>query len=575
MVPVVRGRRAQPARAGRARRGVRRARGALRLAVRADRASAPGTSARVASDLQRELIVEEAVAERATSRCWRPRPSGPGFARAAERFVDRARALDGRAAALHRALRDWAATGPRRRYARRGGGGLPPLPRGPGRRRPRRLRPVRLARARALGASPERWGATPVFVYGFDDFTPLELEALEALADRAGADVTVSLPYEPGREAFRAIADAARGAGGDGRRGHAPRGRVRPLRAGDSRDALHAPGARPVRDRGRRGRARRRGAAALGRRRARRGRAVRRGGARAAAQGTAAGRHRGRVPRARALRLAGRAGVRRLRHPVLDRPLACRSRTPALGPRAARAAALRRAATARADDLLAYLRTPGPAATSPSCADRLEAEVRREGVADGDAARASCGRERPLAARRDRPTRRAPRAPTLLERAARRASRRLFAGPYRRRAHVLRAPSWTTPAPSAPPDDGARRAERGGDGRPRRRARRRARARHAGRAAGARGGEPAARPRAGGRARRRPRAPLRGGVRVRPAGGRVPAPRGARAVPPRRRPRASSRRASGLRAAAARGPARPRALPVLRLRLARRARCWC
>ena len=27
----------------------------------------------------------------------------------------------------------------------------------------------------ALGGEPERWGATPVFVYGFDDFTPLEL----------------------------------------------------------------------------------------------------------------------------------------------------------------------------------------------------------------------------------------------------------------------------------------------------------------------------------------------------------------------------------------------------------------
>ena len=68
-----------------------------------------------------------------------------------------------------------------------------------------------------------------------------------------------------------------------------------------------------------------------------------------------------------------------------------------------------------------------------------------------------------------------------------------------------------------------------------------------------------------------PRAALPGRVRVRPAGRRVPGPPAARAVPVRRGPaRADGRR--GPAAAAARGRARPRALPVLRGRLAPRGR---
>src|SRR5829696_313788 len=59
--------------------------------------------------------------------------------------------------------------------------------------------------AGALRHNPERWGGTPVFVYGFDDFTELELDAIESLADKADAEVTVSLPYERGRVAFKAL----------------------------------------------------------------------------------------------------------------------------------------------------------------------------------------------------------------------------------------------------------------------------------------------------------------------------------------------------------------------------------
>jgi hypothetical protein len=60
----------------------------------------------------------------------------------------------------------------------------------------------------ALRAEPGRWGSTPVYLYGFDDLTPLERDAVETLARVAGAEVTVSLTYEPGRAAFVGRAEA-------------------------------------------------------------------------------------------------------------------------------------------------------------------------------------------------------------------------------------------------------------------------------------------------------------------------------------------------------------------------------
>ncbi|HUB77020.1 MAG TPA: PD-(D/E)XK nuclease family protein [Solirubrobacteraceae bacterium] len=58
----------------------------------------------------------------------------------------------------------------------------------------------------ALRADPRRWGRTPAFFYGFDDLTALERDAIETLARIAGAEVTVSLTYEPGRAALAARA---------------------------------------------------------------------------------------------------------------------------------------------------------------------------------------------------------------------------------------------------------------------------------------------------------------------------------------------------------------------------------
>jgi len=54
----------------------------------------------------------------------------------------------------------------------------------------------------ALRERPALWGRTPVLFYGFDDLTPLQLDAIETIGGIVDADVTVSLAYEPGRAAF-------------------------------------------------------------------------------------------------------------------------------------------------------------------------------------------------------------------------------------------------------------------------------------------------------------------------------------------------------------------------------------
>ncbi len=60
----------------------------------------------------------------------------------------------------------------------------------------------------ALRRKPVLWGSTPVLLYGFDDLTELQLDAIETLGAVVGARVTVSLAYEPGRVAFAGRAAA-------------------------------------------------------------------------------------------------------------------------------------------------------------------------------------------------------------------------------------------------------------------------------------------------------------------------------------------------------------------------------
>jgi hypothetical protein len=65
-----------------------------------------------------------------------------------------------------------------------------------------------LARAAldALREQPARWERRPVLLYGFDDLSRVQLDAVETLALRAEAEVVVSLPYEPGRAALAGCA---------------------------------------------------------------------------------------------------------------------------------------------------------------------------------------------------------------------------------------------------------------------------------------------------------------------------------------------------------------------------------
>ena len=410
-------------------------------------AARAGVRGRSASRLQRELIVAEAV-RGAPLDALAESAQRPGFVRATTRFVAEVeRSLAERSAAgpamveparLTQALRAWAGDGPRRRYVdevaeiyrryreRLDGAGLVD---------------DELLAWRAICAlreRPDSWGATPVFVYGFDDFTPLELAALTALADRAGVDVTVSLPHEPGREAFRATARTHALL----RERSAEQVELPALSdhyADGSRAALHAL---------------ERGLFEDGSPPAAPGDALRvhlAGGRRAEVElcaaevlallrdGTAPGDVAVvlRDPRPYASTIEQVFGAYGIPYSI-DRRLPLRHTGVGRG-----LLALLRCATGdgSADDLLAYLRTPGRL-REPIYADRLEVAVRRDGAATAARARelwdgateigpfplAEIDR---LAAVRDDPA-------ALLDELGKHAGR-LFSGPYRRAAHVLDA----------------------------------------------------------------------------------------------------------------------------------------
>jgi ATP-dependent helicase/DNAse subunit B len=284
----------------------------------------------------------------------------------------------------------------------------------------------------ALRAAPHRWGSEPVFFYGFDDLTVLERDAVETLARVVGAEVTVSLTYEPGREALVARAESME--------------ELRPLAERvvelPAQDEHYAPASREVLHH-------------LERflfaatpshppRRLDPGDAVtllEAGGERAEAELVAeqvlellrAG-----VPaaeivvmyrsRARAAPLLGHVFAQYgiplatghaplLAHTALGRGLLGAARCALLGEREARPA-----------DLLAYLRTPGRL-QAPEIADGLDADVRREGMRTATQARERLGWDLPeldeLAQAADP------------ARALCRMARRLFAAPHRGTAPAL------------------------------------------------------------------------------------------------------------------------------------------
>jgi ATP-dependent helicase/DNAse subunit B len=53
-----------------------------------------------------------------------------------------------------------------------------------------------------LRRKPASWGSVPVLLYGFDDFTELQIDTILTLGGVVGAPVMVSLAYEPGRVVF-------------------------------------------------------------------------------------------------------------------------------------------------------------------------------------------------------------------------------------------------------------------------------------------------------------------------------------------------------------------------------------
>lgn len=57
-----------------------------------------------------------------------------------------------------------------------------------------------------LRERPDRWPRTAIYLYGFDDFTAIEMDTIETFVRQVGVQVTVSLTYEPGRPALAARA---------------------------------------------------------------------------------------------------------------------------------------------------------------------------------------------------------------------------------------------------------------------------------------------------------------------------------------------------------------------------------
>ncbi len=161
--------------------------------------------------VQRERVLRRVIAQLRFTVSARSARS-PGFANAAGRLIselERSLVTPERFAA---ALDSWATRDRRRRgYAR----DLATLYEGYVRELHRlgRVDDERYAwgALEALTAMPQSWGAAPVFVYGFDDLTPLERHALETLSGAAGAEVVVSLTWERGRAALRARGETLQG----------------------------------------------------------------------------------------------------------------------------------------------------------------------------------------------------------------------------------------------------------------------------------------------------------------------------------------------------------------------------
>src|SRR5215207_1453953 len=398
-----------------------------------------GYRQRIVSDVQRDLLIEAAV-ERARLSVLAESAEGQGFTRAAARLVSELGAARVDPARFTQALWAWAGDGPRRAYAHEVAsvyGGYRRALDDAG------LVDPELFAWRALDAlrlEPARWDGAPVFVYGFDDFTVLELDALETLAVRCDAHVVVSLPFEPGREAFKATAAV------NARLSELASERVELAAVDDhydltSRAALHhverslfetEPG-EPVE-----------AGAAIAFHSA--------GGARSEVE-LAAARvlellRGGTAPGDVAVVFRDPAAYSTLVEQVFGAygvPYSLDRSVPFAHTGLGRGVlALMRCAggSGGAEDLLAYLRTPG-LVHQPALTDRLEAELRQEGAKDAERARAIWEGGHWALTDVDR-LRDAPDVGAYLAE-LQTILARLFAGPYKRRAAILTGPELDDP----------------------------------------------------------------------------------------------------------------------------------
>ncbi len=160
-----------------------------------------GVRGRPLPDLARERVAAAAIAV-TPLQALAGSAATAGFAGALLRLVHELE--EGRVTPqrLTQALRAWAGEDEGRRAYAGEVGGLYSAYRRRLERLQRRDKPLHAAAALdAVRADPTTWGETPVFFYGFDDLSALQRDAVETLA-ATGAQVTLSLAYERGRLAF-------------------------------------------------------------------------------------------------------------------------------------------------------------------------------------------------------------------------------------------------------------------------------------------------------------------------------------------------------------------------------------
>src|SRR4051812_229515 len=167
-------------------------------------ARAAGVPGRPLGRLARERVVRAAIDGLRLNVLARS-AAAPGFAAAAGAlFAELQRTLV-TPARFTQALRAWAAAGGRAEYAEE----LAALYSAYRRRLAALERHdedgFAWAALDALRAAPASWGGRPVFLYGFDELSRVQLDAIETLA--RDCDVCVALPYEPGRVAFAGRAE--------------------------------------------------------------------------------------------------------------------------------------------------------------------------------------------------------------------------------------------------------------------------------------------------------------------------------------------------------------------------------